>query len=203
MKHDPIERLLLASIIVMLLAFISCGGHEFWATPIASISVTPPAPSLLTGAKQQFTASATYTNGSVKVLGAPAWTTSNAAIVFINSSGVATAVATGSATISASSEGIAGSTTVSVTTSPLNSIEIGPVNPSLRVSQGSQQFSATGVFSDGTIVDISSGVTWTSSNTSVATISKTGLASAVAIGTTTIKATSGNVSDSTILTVTP
>src|SRR6516164_7234785 len=124
MRRDLIGYLAWAIGALTVLTNASCGGHEFWASPIVSISVTPPAPSLLTGAQQQFTASATYQNGSTKVLGVPAWTTSNATIVFINSSGVATAVATGSATISASSEGISGSTTVSVTTSPLNSIQV-------------------------------------------------------------------------------
>jgi hypothetical protein len=203
MKPEHLNRIQRAGVIAMLLLLVACGGHEFWATPIAAISVSPPAPSLLTGAQQQFTANATYQNGGTKVLAVPVWTTSNAAIVFINSSGMATAVAIGSATISASSEGISGSTTVSITTSPLNSIEITPQNPSVRFSQGTQQFSATAVFSDGTIRDISSGVTWTSSNSAAATIGKTGLATLAGSGTTTIKATSGNVSDSTTLTVIP
>lgn len=179
---------------------LSCEG--FWDIPIASITITPPAPSLLTGFKQQFTASATYVDGSTGVLKSPVWTTSNVNVLFINDSGVATTIAPGSATISASERSITGSTTVTITSSPLVSIEINPANPSITVSQGSQQFSATGLFSDGTVTDITNGVSWSSSDLSIATISKTGLASAVGkAGTTTIQATSGTVVASTTLTV--
>ncbi|HWC16616.1 MAG TPA: Ig-like domain-containing protein [Terriglobales bacterium] len=170
---------------------------------MASITVTPPSPSLLTGFKQQFTASAIYVDGTRGVLKSPVWTTSNAAVAFINDSGVATAVAPGSATISATEDGVSGSTTVTVTTSPLTSIEISPGNPSITLAQASQQFSATGLFSDGTVTDITNGVSWSSSDVSIATINKTGLASVVGkAGTTTIQATSGTVVASTTLTVT-
>ena len=190
-----------ALLIVLSLACTSC--EDFWHVPIASISVTPPAPSLLTGFKQQFTASATYVDGTRSVLKSPVWTSSNAGVLFINDSGTATAVAPGSATVSASEDGVSGSTSVTITSSPLTSIEISPSNPSITAAQGSQQFAATGFFSDGTVTDITSGVSWSSSDLSVATISKTGLASAVGkAGNTTIQATSGNVSTSTTLTVT-
>ena len=190
-------------LILALVTLLCTSCDDFWHVPIASISVTPPAPSILTGFKQQFTASATYVDGSRGVLKAPVWTTSNVSVLFISDSGVATAVAAGSATISASEDGITGSTTVTITTSPLTSIEIGPSNPSITVAQGSQQFSATGLFSDGTLTDITNGVSWTSSDLSVATINQTGLASAVGkAGSTTITATSGTIVASTTLTVT-
>jgi hypothetical protein len=186
-----------ALLIVLSLVWTSCEG--FWHVPIASISVTPPAPSLLAGFKQQFTASATYGDGTRSVLTSVVWTTSNAGVLFINDSKSATAVTSGSATISATGDGVSGSTTVTITSSPLTSIEISPSNPSISVAQGSQQFAPTGLFSDGTVTDISSGVSWSSSDLSVATINKTGRASAVGkVGNTTIQATSGNVNASTV-----
>ena len=201
MKRKRFHVFLACCAILLLGVCVSC--EDFWHVPITSISVTPPAPSLLTGATQQFTANATLEDGSKKVLTGPVWTTSNVAVLFINSSGVATAVTSGSATISASEEGISGSTTVTITTSPLVSIEISPQNTTVGVSKGSVQFAATGHFSDGTVKDISAGVSWTSSNTSVATISQTGVATLIRAGATTIEATSGNVSASTGLTVAP
>src|SRR2546423_1279790 len=66
--------------------------------------------------------------------------------------------------------------------------------------------SATGTYSDASTQDLTSQVTWTSTNTSVASISTTvptaGLASAVSAGTTTITATLGSVSGNTLLAVT-
>ena len=58
-----------------------------------------------------------------------------------------------------------------------------------------------------TVQNLTSSVTWNSSETAVATISNTagsnGLANVNGVGTTTIRATSGSISGSTTLTVTP
>ena len=82
----------------------------------------------------------------------------------------------------------------------LSSIAITPANSSIAAG-ASQQFVAVGTYSDGSMADITSQVTWSSSNTGVASISVSGLAAAVAGGTTTITATSGTISSTTTLTV--
>ncbi|MBI3609163.1 MAG: DUF1566 domain-containing protein, partial [Nitrospirae bacterium] len=70
------------------------------------------------------------------------------------------------------------------------------------VAKGSvRSFTATGTYSDNTAQDITNLVTWSSSNTSVATVSAGGSVSGVAVGTTTITATLGGVSGQTTLTV--
>jgi hypothetical protein len=68
------------------------------------------------------------------------------------------------------------------------------VNPqTVSVAPGStQQFQATGFFSDGSLGDITSQVTWGSDNLSFATVNSTGLATAVSAGTAHINATLGN-----------
>ena len=84
----------------------------------------------------------------------------------------------------------------------LVSITVTPANPSI-VPGGSQQFTATGTFSNSTTEDLTTQVTWTSSG--VVQISATGLAispSSGPAGTATITATSGTVSGSTSLKVT-
>src|SRR5262249_10843973 len=72
--------------------------------------------------------------------------------------------------------------------------------PTLTVG-GTQQFTATGTYSNGSTQNLTSQVTWASSNTAAATISSTGVATAAAAGSTTISATLGSVSGSTGLTV--
>src|SRR5208283_1812538 len=69
----------------------------------------------------------------------------------------------------------------------LSTITVYPINPT--IAQGSTlQFTATGTYSDDSVSDLSTSVTWSSSNTLVSTISNTegsqGLATAVATGTT-------------------
>ncbi|HEU5235108.1 MAG TPA: DUF4082 domain-containing protein [Terriglobales bacterium] len=84
----------------------------------------------------------------------------------------------------------------------LNSIAITPLNPTITAGS-TQQFKATGTYSDNSTQDITSQVSWSSSNTAVATINSAGLATAIAGGSATVKATQGTVSGSTTLTVQP
>ncbi len=86
------------------------------------------------------------------------------------------------------------------TTPTLTLITVTPANPSVRTGE-TAQFTSVATYSDNTTQNISGSVTWSSSNTSKATISNTGLATGVAVGTTTITATSGNISGTTALTV--
>ena len=74
-----------------------------------------------------------------------------------------------------------GSTVLTVTAAALKSIAVTPANPS--VSKGlTQQFTATGTFTDDSTQDLTSQVTWASATTAVATITSSGLASAVGGG---------------------
>lgn len=93
-----------------------------------------------------------------------------------------------------------GSGTPPASTPTLTSIAVGPASPSIAVG-ASQQFTATGSYSDGNTQNIASSVTWNSSATNVATIAGSGTAMAVAVGQTTITAASGSVSGATTLTV--
>ena len=84
----------------------------------------------------------------------------------------------------------------------LTSITVAPANATLAVG-ATQQYTATGTYSDSSTQNLTNQVTWASSNTAAATISSTGLATGVGGGTTTVSATLGAVSGSTGLTVTP
>jgi hypothetical protein len=83
----------------------------------------------------------------------------------------------------------------------LQSIAVTPASPSIAKG-GTQQFTATGKYSDGSTQNLTNTATWSSSVQTIATINSNGLASGVAAGTTTIKATQGAVSGSATLTVT-
>ncbi len=84
----------------------------------------------------------------------------------------------------------------------LVAITISPSNPTIQPGK-TQQFTATGTFGDNSTKDISSSVTWSSSNANAATINSSGLATAgTSTGvSTTITAKSGNQTASTTLTV--
>jgi len=82
----------------------------------------------------------------------------------------------------------------------LVSVAVSPTNPTIQVGS-TNQFTATGTYSDGSTKPITTQVSWSSSNTGVATIDSSGLATAVSGGTSTITATIGTLSGSTTLNV--
>jgi Bacterial Ig-like domain (group 2) len=180
------------------------GSTTLTVTPatLVSISVTPANPSIAKGKTQQFTATGTFSDGTTQNLTSTAtWSSSAVTIATINTAGLATAAGTGSTTIQASSGGVNGSTTLTVTPATLVSIAVTPANPTVSKG-GTQQFAATGTLSDGTTQDLTSTATWSSSSVTVATINTAGLATAGGTGSTTIQAASAGITGNTTLTVT-
>jgi Bacterial Ig-like domain (group 2) len=174
------------------------------APTLVSIAVTPASPSIVKGTTKQFTATGTFSDNSTQNLtGSATWTSQTTTVATIAAGGLATGVAAGTSKIQASSGAVIGSTTLTVTvTAPtLVSIAVTPASPSIGTS-GTEQFTATGTFSDNSTQNLTSTATWTSQTTTVATIAAGGLATAVGTGMSKIQATSGGISGSTTLTVT-
>jgi trimeric autotransporter adhesin len=177
---------------------------------LASIQVSPTNPRIALATTRQFTATGIYSDNTIQdITASVSWSSSSTTVATISntagSNGLATAIAAGSTAITATSGGVSGSTTLTVTSATLVSVQVAPINPSIA-SGTIRQFVATGIYSDNTIQDMTASVTWSSSSPAVATVSNTagtnGLATAIAGGSTTITATSGVISGSTTLTVT-
>ncbi|MES2177596.1 MAG: Ig-like domain-containing protein [Gemmatimonadota bacterium] len=88
------------------------------ATPVGSVVVSPGSAGLFLGATQQFTAAVKDVGGNTLAGRVVTWATSNASVATVNASGLVTAVAAGSATITAASEGKSGTATITVTSTP-------------------------------------------------------------------------------------
>ena len=172
---------------------------------LLSIAVTPASTSVPAGKTTQFIATGTYTDGSTNVItNAVAWKSSDGTIATINNAGLATGVKQGGPVTITASLGNATPGTASLTVSAplLVSIAVTPANP--RVTNGqTQQFTATGTYSDNSTQNLTSTATWSSSLPAVATINaNTGLATAAAVGATTITATQNSISGSAGMKVT-
>jgi hypothetical protein len=83
----------------------------------------------------------------------------------------------------------------------LTSISVGPSSASIAVG-ATQQFTATGTYSDHSTADITSTASWTATPASVATTSSSGLATGMTAGATAVAASLSGVSGSASLTVT-
>ena len=192
------------SVTVTACAGSVCGSTATTGIPVVSIAVTPANPSIAVGNTQQFTATGTYGDGSTQNLTSmAAWSSSTPSVATIVPGGLATSVTTGTSSISATIGGVVGSTVLTVTSPVLASIAVAPANPSIAAGN-TQQFTVTGTYSDGSTQDLTSTATWSSSAPAVATISTTGLATAVAPGQTKIQAAVGTTNGSAALnTLTP
>lgn len=83
----------------------------------------------------------------------------------------------------------------------LTTVTVGPATPSIQ--QGSTfQMTATGTFDDGSTKTLTGNVLWSTSDSSIATVSDSGVVTGVSAGSATITATSGTVSGSTSVTIT-
>jgi uncharacterized protein YjdB len=169
--------------------------------PVASVTVAPTTVALQTGQTAQLTATTKDANGNVLTGRVVTWSSNNASVATVSGSGLVTAgAASGSATITATSEGQNGTATANVTYIPVASVTVSPASASLQVGQ-TTQLTATPKDANGNPL---SGrvVTWSSSNTTVATVNGTGLVSAKAAGSATIMATSEGQNGTASITVT-
>jgi len=170
---------------------------------LVSISVTPSVISLPKGSQQQLAATGRFNDGSARDLTASVfWTSTNPAVATITAAGLLSSVAPGTASIKAVSDNITGSASLTVGAAALVSLSVTPANPLIAKGQ-TQQFTATGTFTDGSAQDLTNSATWTSSSDAVATISAAGLATSVEQGSATIQAASGTIKSSATLTVGP
>jgi hypothetical protein len=165
---------------------------------LVSIAVTPTNPGIPKGLTQQFAAMGTFTDSTTQDLTTTAtWFSATGSVASISNAGLtkgkATALNLGTSSITAVSSGISSNiATMTVTAAVLESIAVTPSGVDLAIG-ATQQFTATGTFSDLSTGSVS--VSWSSTSTGAITINASGLATAVGTsdGSSTIKATSGAI----------
>lgn len=184
---------------------------------VDSIAVTPTSQSLTIGQTVQFTATGTYGHGSnhpattQNITSQVTWSSSAPSVASINSSGLATALAAGTTTITATMNGFTGVISASatltvngssgtVTNADITALTIIPASQSVASPGGTAQFLPIGTTSAGASVNLSGQVAWSSSSAQIATINaSTGMATAVSQGAATMTAVYTN-SDGTVAT---
>ena len=171
------------------------------SVPVATVSVSLASPSVTVGATSQATATTRDASNNVLTGRAVTWSSSNTAAATVNASGLVTTLAVGTATITATSEGQSGTADISVTAEPVATVTVTLAAPTVAIGDSTQ---ATAVARDASN-NVLTGrvVTWNSSNTAVATVSATGVVTAIGAGSATITATSETKSGTAVLTVPP
>ena len=157
---------------------------------VTGVTVAPSALELTVGGTSALTATvspATATNKSVT------WSSSNTSVATVSTAGVVTAVSEGSATITVKTADGDKTATCAVTvtaappvTIPVTGVTVAPPTLALKVGGATSALTVDVTPTNATIKN----VTWSSSNTSIATVSTAGVVTAVSEGSATIYATS-------------
>jgi len=187
--------------IMQMVAFRTPSGVT---TPPAVSGVTPNSGSTAGGTAVTITGT-NFAAGATATFGGTAATN----VVVVSGTQITATTPAGSAgavTVTVTVSGQSGSLANGFTYTPpgppsLTSISVTPANPTI-LNGASQQFTATGQYSDGSTQNLTASVVWSSLDQNVATITAGGLATAMGSGTSTIEAASNSISGSATLTAT-
>lgn len=167
--------------------------------PVASVSVSPARVDLAPGARAALTALTADAAGKALDGRTILWASSNPAVASVDAAGVVTAIAQGTASITATSEGVSGSASVGVTVPAIASVVLQP--RSATIQRGSTlQLSATVTDASGAVVT-DRALTWTSTNAGIAVVSASGLVTAIASGSARIVASLDGKADTVSISV--
>lgn len=193
----------------------SLGGKTGTATlnvtdaALVSIAVSADSASLAKGVAAQLVATGTFSDATTQDLTSlVVWSSTDSNIAAVSNTagqrGRVTAMAKGMAALRAARGEISGSLAMTVSDATLASLTLSA--SSAQIAKGtSAQFSASGRFSDGSVVDLTSQVTWSCSDNAIASVSNAagtrGQVQGLAMGSVTITAQSGAISATATFTV--
>jgi hypothetical protein len=190
--------------IVLCFAALGCGGGGGGVAgppPVATLSVALGQSFIVVG--ETTTATATAKDGTGNVLsGRPVtWSSDNTQIATVSVAGIVIGISPGTASISATSEGHASSAVVTVGVPTVASVTVSLESSTVGIGKTIQATASTKDVNGNAVAGGS--VTWSSDNTSVATVSGVGKVSGAAAGSANITATSEGHSGSARITVAP
>ncbi len=195
-------RSLLAGGLALLL--VGCGGGDKGPTApasVASVVIAPANTTLLVGQSQQLTASTLAASGAALSGRSVTWSSSNSAVGTVSGTGLLAVTAPGATTITATSEGRVGTATITVIPVPVASVVVTPGTTSILVGQTVQLTAAARDSVGGALSGRE--VTWSSSDVTRATVSETGLATALTVGPVSISGTTEGKSGTASISVLP
>jgi uncharacterized protein YjdB len=170
-------------------------------TPVASVRLSATNRAMLVGESLQLDAEPLDGAGTVLAGRPVTWTTTNPSVATVTDDGLVTALSQGGAVIRASVEARSAVASITVTAVPVASIEVSPPDVDLVVGQTTQLTAeprdSTGAPLTGRMV------TWATADPQVATVTSSGLVTAMAVGSTVVRAMSDGLVAAVTITVAP
>ena len=181
------------SLLVLAIALTTCGKDSPTGPPTpSSITVTPASATLTAiGQTVHLNAGVVDRNGKTIAGASVTWSSSNASVASVGPTGLVTAHKVGSTTITATSSGVSGQAIVKVETPVVTSIILSVADTLLTALGQTKRMNASVRDQNGRPL---SGInlTWSSSDTTVASVDSTGLVTAIGNGETDIMASAGS-----------
>lgn len=166
---------------------------------VASVTLSSSTVDLAPGGTSQLSATALSSSGGALSGRSFSWASVQPSVATVSASGLVTAVADGSTTVTVTSEGKSAAATINVRT-PVAAVAVTPTTAQMTVGGATQQLNATARDANGVTL-AGRTIAWSSSAVGVATVSQTGLVTAIAAGTATITATSEGRNGTAAITV--
>ena len=170
-----------------------------FAVPAASVTVTAPSNTVTIGGKMQAVATARDLDGNILTGRQVAWSSSNPSVAQVASDGTITGLVVGSTTIRAIIDSKIGSLPISVIGAAPSSIAIIPASATISAGKSAQLIAEVRDQAGNVLPGQS--VSWSSANTGIASVSGTGVVTAVSAGAVNVTATSGSFSATSNITV--
>lgn len=176
------------------------------AAVLDSVSISPIKHAMAAGFTQQYALTAQFSDKtSVDVSKLSHWQSSDVTTASIDNFGVAQSYKEGKVSITGTYQGLSASANLTISAALLTDLQITPDNPNEPLGSAGY-FTATAFFSNGFSANVTRSATWSSSDSKVVSIIASGIraghASADQIGTSTIRATYGSVSQTSLAIVT-
>lgn len=207
-------RVALIFCMAVCIAFVACGGGGSHSNPnpssnptLTSLLVSPAPATVPLGSTTKLALKGVYSDGSTKAYsGTVTWSSSAPNIALVDTIGAVTGKTMGNAKVTATSGSMTASCDVTISAAELTKIDIGPSTTSTPANT-IQQYIAYGTYSDGTVRDVTTQITWTSSDDTLAKVVSPGIVNALKVGTATLTGTMtpanlGKVSSTATLNIT-
>ncbi len=176
------------------------------AAALDVIELTPASARIAVGTFARFNATGRFTDGTTQdVTNVASWSVSDSLVASASNApgniGRVDGLAGGSVSVRASYRGVVGTAALDVVNTPLVRLDVSPASPSAPAGLN-QPLAVQGTFADGSTQDLTSLVSWSTSNASIVTVSPAGLAHALVAGSATVSATALGVTGSATFVVT-